>query len=270
MPPMALGAYSAVVDPYYGAVYGGVAPPAPEPATRSVLIVYGFDETLTTPDRVFNLFCVYGNVNKVKMLPNKKGTLIQMGDNTAADYASQNLNGVHVFGQQLQIQYSKHPYIADSRQDHASDPSALPATKDFSSSQLNRFTRPNPNAYKHIYRPSQTLYFSNAPKDFTEDSFMQLFTSQIVTPPIQVKFFSLAANPAKGGEGSERKIGLLEFSSTSAAAEGLMVVNNQRIGTHTIKLAFSQNSINSQSNPNPLSLSGATDYYGGALGGVVA
>jgi RNA recognition motif-containing protein len=261
------------VDPagYYGGAAAYGVPAAAEPATRSVLIVYGFDDTFTTPDRVFNLFCLYGNVNKVKVLPNKKGTLIQMGDNTAADYASQNLNGLQVFGQQLQIQYSKHPYIADSRQDSTADPAAAPTTKDFSSSTLNRFRTPNPNAYKHIYRPSQTIYFSNAPKEYTEDSFLQLFSSQNVVPPVQIKFFSLPANPAKGGEASERRIGLMEFSSPTAAAEALIIANNQRLGSHTLKLAFSQNSINSQSNPNPNTTqlgNPTTEYY--AAGGMGA
>ena len=44
----------------------GAMPPVVEQPTRSVLIVYGFDPNYTTPERIFNLFCLYGNVSKVK------------------------------------------------------------------------------------------------------------------------------------------------------------------------------------------------------------
>lgn len=232
-------AYS--MDDYYR-MYGAAIPPVVEQQpTRSVLIVYGFDPNYMTQDRIFNLFCLYGNVSKIKQLNGNKGTLVQMSENSGADYAIQNLNGLTIFNQQLSIQYSKHPYIADSRHETTADGvPASPASRDFSSSPLNRFTR-NPNAYKHIYKPSQTLYFGNAPKDFNEESFHQLFTRLGAPLPSQTKFFNLPPNEAV--RDNEKKIGLMEFPTIQSAAEALILTNNEKIEGHTLKLAFSANSI---------------------------
>ena len=54
----------------YGPQYGHPPPPPPPPeygphADSPVLMVYGLDQSKMNCDRVFNIFCLYGNVEKV-------------------------------------------------------------------------------------------------------------------------------------------------------------------------------------------------------------
>eukprot|EP01112_Ceratiomyxa_fruticulosa_P016634 TRINITY_DN5060_c0_g1_i1.p1 TRINITY_DN5060_c0_g1~~TRINITY_DN5060_c0_g1_i1.p1 ORF type:complete len:499 (-),score=116.93 TRINITY_DN5060_c0_g1_i1:490-1986(-) len=236
-----------------GSVYGS------DMASRSVLIVYGLDETQMTPDRLFNLFCLYGNVSKIKFLSNKKGTaLVQMGDNMQADFALQHLNNAQLFGHQLQVHYSKHPYIAESRGPADGESSETQATKDFSTTPLNRFTRAHPNAFKHIYKPTSTLYFSNLSKEYTEQQLITLFTTMGAPQPIGVKFFSLTPNPEQQAQGKEeRRIGLIEFNDPMSTAEALAIVNNIKLNGAILRLSFSTNTIN-QHNSQTEGKSGAS------------
>lgn len=66
----------------YGPQYGHPPPPPPPPeygphADSPVLMVYGLDQSKMNCDRVFNIFCLYGNVEKVNGggLPLEDGVL---------------------------------------------------------------------------------------------------------------------------------------------------------------------------------------------------
>ncbi|KAK5577389.1 hypothetical protein RB653_002330 [Dictyostelium firmibasis] len=156
----------------------------------TVLLVHGLDDVVMTCDRIFNLFCVYGNVQRVKILSSKKGAaLVQMEDVHQAEAVIRFYHQMSLFKDTLQINYSKHLSITDSH-----NPESPTLSKDFSQSNLNRFTHPI-NTYKHLYKPSQTLYFSNVPKDFTEANFNQLFQSLNLQKPIGFKIFSAQLAP---------------------------------------------------------------------------
>eukprot|EP01133_Synstelium_polycarpum_P009827 gene9827-11478_t len=216
------------------------------PARTTVLMVYGLDDNIVTCDRLFNLLCIYGNVQKIKILPNKKGAaMVQMEDSQQADTVIKFYNQIALFGQPLLIHYSKHQSITDSH-----NPESASHSRDFTHTSHNRFTHPI-TTYKHLYKPSQTLYFSNVPKDFTEASFIQLFASMNTHKPIGIKNFP--SQPAQAAPGTvadakplvDKIVGLLEFSSPSHALEALVYVNNAQIpGTHSnIRLSFSNSSV---------------------------
>ncbi|KAF2069732.1 hypothetical protein CYY_008945 [Polysphondylium violaceum] len=159
----------------------------------TVLLVHGLDETMMNScDRIFNLFSIYGNVQRVKILTSKKGAaLVQMEDAQQAEAIIRYYHQIPLFNNALQTHYSKHLTITDSH-----NPESPTLSKDYTHSNLNRFSHPI-NTYKHLYKPSQTLYFSNIPKHFTEANFIQLFTSLNAPKPIGFKIFSsqLLASP---------------------------------------------------------------------------
>jgi len=213
---------------------------------RSVLILYNVDERLTC-DTLFNVFCIYGNVIKVKILAKKRpGTaLVQMGNPVFADLAMTSLNGVQIFGKHIQVSYSKHPHIADSRpySDAAQRELQLDdenPTRDYSASQLNRFIRHNSNL-KHIYKPSTVLYFSNAAPSITEETMKQVFASEGSPIPTKVKFFELRRSESVRGH--DKKVGLLEFEDVPTATDAVAICNNKFIEHCTLKLSFSSNVI---------------------------
>ena len=79
----------------------------------SVLLVSNLDESSTTPNKLFTLFGVYGDVVRVKILYQKKHTaLIQFVDAPMADTARKFLDGVVVFGKPISVKTSKHSSVA--------------------------------------------------------------------------------------------------------------------------------------------------------------
>ncbi|NWH83008.1 HNRPL protein, partial [Piaya cayana] len=69
-----------------------------------VLMVYGLDQAKMNCDRVFNIFCLYGNVEKVKFMKSKPGAaMVEMADGYAVDRAITHLNNNFMFGQKLNV-----------------------------------------------------------------------------------------------------------------------------------------------------------------------
>ena len=69
------------------------APPTPSPPPEHgphpdspVLMVYGLDQSKMNCDQVFNVFCLYSNVEKVKVMKSKPGTaMVEMADGYTVD-----------------------------------------------------------------------------------------------------------------------------------------------------------------------------------------
>lgn len=79
-------------------------PPGSPAIPGSVVMVYGLDSQRMSCDRIFNLFCSYGNVWKVKFLLNKPGTaMVHMDSPQAAKSAIQFLSKVKLFGNELEL-----------------------------------------------------------------------------------------------------------------------------------------------------------------------
>eukprot|EP00124_Ichthyophonus_hoferi_P003051 Ihof_evm1s241 gene=Ihof_evmTU1s241 len=151
-----------------------------------VLMVYNLDAKMNC-DRLFNLFCMYGNVAKVKFLPEKPGmAMVQMSDGYAADVAMQSLNDAPMFGTKIELRHSKHPYIAGNQQIKTL-PDGTPATVEYGTSKLNRFLRPDNK--NRLYKPSGQLHFFNAPPGSTPESITQICVDAGITPPMAVKIF---------------------------------------------------------------------------------
>ncbi|KAH3766323.1 heterogeneous nuclear ribonucleoprotein L [Pelomyxa schiedti] len=234
-PNVAVAQVQAAAMDFYRSV--GVEP-------HTVLMVYNVDEKAFTPERLFNLFCLYGNVLKIKCLGTKKGVaMVQMGDSMMAETAKTFLNGATLFSQQLQIVFSRHPYILDSRTSPSDDLSAevqpIPLCKDFSSSPLNRCKTSNP--LRHVYRPSHSLYFNNIPNDFTEENMLAVFQNLHAPLPTTVKFFTKKEPLTPVKDDRNTREGLIEFADAPTATNALCIANNTKVTPLiTLRLAFSK------------------------------
>jgi heterogeneous nuclear ribonucleoprotein L len=62
---------------------------------NKVLIVYGLERMAVNCDKIFNLFCIYGNVMAVKILKGKQ-VLVELQDVEAAKRCVANLNLVRL------------------------------------------------------------------------------------------------------------------------------------------------------------------------------
>jgi len=217
-----------------------------------VAMVYGINLDRMNCDKLFNLFCLYGNVVKVKILTNKLGaSMIQYTDKMSTDIAIRNLNNLTLFGNKFQLSFSKHPFIADASQ-ISRLPDGTPSAVNYADSRNNRFKfiPGGVDIFSRIHPPSKVLHYFNAPADCTEDQLREVFASVEAEIPLKQATF------AKGQRGIEAQIGqgqgksssgLLEFSSMPTAVEALVLANHYTMhreggGAFTLKLAFSPSS----------------------------
>uniref|UniRef100_A0A8C0YRM1 Polypyrimidine tract binding protein 2b n=1 Tax=Cyprinus carpio carpio TaxID=630221 RepID=A0A8C0YRM1_CYPCA len=133
--------------------------------------------SMVTPQSLFTLFGVYGDVQRVKILYNKKDSaLIQMSDGNQAQLAMSHLNGQKMYGKIIRVTLSKHQTVQLPRE--GLDDQGL--TKDFTSSPLHRFKKPGSKNFQNIFPPSATLHLSNIP-----DRKMALLQTSTVEEAIQ-------------------------------------------------------------------------------------
>lgn len=210
------------------------------PASSSVAMVSGLHPAKMNCTRIFNLFCLYGNIEKVKFMKSVPGTaLVEMGDEYAVDRAITHLNSIKVFSKRLNVCVSKQHAVIPSQVFELEDGSS--SYKDFAMTRNNRFTSAGQASKNIIQPPSCVLHFYNVPPCIREDDLQRLCTEHDVPGFIKYKVFD--AKPS-----SKTISGLLEFDSKTHAVEVLTVLNHYQIripngsNPYTLKLCFSTSS----------------------------
>ncbi|GFG32383.1 hypothetical protein Cfor_04363, partial [Coptotermes formosanus] len=209
--------------------YGpGTIPQAPGgpntsvPQQGSVMMVYGLDPEKSNADKLFNIFCLYGNVLRVKFLKTKEGcAMVQMGDGLAVERCVQNLNNVSLMGSKLQLGFSKQAFLSDVLNPHTL-PDKSPSFKDFMGNKNNRFLNPTMASKNRIQPPSKILHFFNTPPHMTEEMLAKVFEEKQAPCPKTIKLF-----PLKSADRSSS--GLLEFEDVGDALMALMLCNHAGI-----------------------------------------
>ncbi|XP_010869707.1 polypyrimidine tract-binding protein 1 isoform X2 [Esox lucius] len=194
-----------------------------------VMLVSNLNPERVTPQCLFILFGVYGDVMRVKILFNKKeNALIQMTDGTQAQLAMSHLNGQRLHGKALRVTLSKHTNVQLPREGHEDQG----LTKDYSNSPLHRFKKPGSKNYSNIFPPSATLHLSNIPPSVVEDDLKMLFASS----GAMVKAFKFFQK--------DRKMALVQMGSVEEAIESLIEFHNHDLGeNHHLRVSFSKSTI---------------------------
>uniref|UniRef100_A0A8P4KNV9 RRM domain-containing protein n=1 Tax=Dicentrarchus labrax TaxID=13489 RepID=A0A8P4KNV9_DICLA len=200
--------------PQSSSSYSGHAP-------SSVAMVSGLHPSKMNCTRIFNLFCLYGNIEKVKFMKSVPGTaLVEMGDEYAVDRAITHLNSIKVFGKRLNVCVSKQHAVIPSQVFELEDGSS--SYKDFAMTRNNRFSSAGQASKNIIQPPSAVLHYYNVPPCISQDHLLRLCTEHDV--PGFVKFKMFDAKPS-----SKTISGLLEFDSKTEAVEVLTVLNHYQI-----------------------------------------
>uniref|UniRef100_A0A1A8EJC2 Heterogeneous nuclear ribonucleoprotein L-like n=2 Tax=Nothobranchius korthausae TaxID=1143690 RepID=A0A1A8EJC2_9TELE len=207
--------------------YGPHCPLLPLPAnSSSVAMVSGLNPTKSNCSHIFNLFCLYGNVEKVKFMKSVPGTaLVEMGDEYAVDRAVTHLNGI------------KQAVIPSQVFELADGSSSY---QDFSLTRNNRFNSTH-SSRNIIQPPAAVLHFYNAPPTLSQHQLLKLCSEHDVPTFTKFKVFDAKTS-------SKTLSGLLEFSSKTEAVEALTVLNHHQIripsssSPFTLKLCFSTSS----------------------------
>jgi len=194
-----------------------------------VLLVSNLNPERVTPQCLFILFGVYGDVMRVKILFNKKeNALIQMADGTQAQLAMSHLNGQKLHGRAMRVTLSKHTAVQLPREGHEDQG----LTKDYGNSPLHRFKKPGSKNYSNIFPPSSTLHLSNIPPSVVEDDLKMLFnsTGNLVKG---FKFFQ-----------KDHKMALIQMGSVDEAIQCLIEFHNHDLGeNHHLRVSFSKSTI---------------------------
>ncbi|XP_062290315.1 polypyrimidine tract-binding protein 3-like [Scomber scombrus] len=240
LPPYGAAAFPSSFHQHTGmsmAVPGSlVSPPrvslqvAPPPG-HSVLLVSNLNPESVTPQCLFILFGVYGDVQRVKILFNKQeNALVQMSDGTQAQLAMSHLNGQRLHGNVIRVTLSKHPVVQLPRGGAGQDEQTL--TRDFSGSALHRFKKPGSKNFNNIFPPSATLHLSNIPSTVGDDVLKDLFSSAGFTVKA-FKFFQ-----------KDRKMALMQLASVEEAIEALIALHDQQLDHNQhLRVSFSKSTI---------------------------
>ncbi|XP_053099323.1 heterogeneous nuclear ribonucleoprotein L-like isoform X2 [Hemicordylus capensis] len=206
----------------------------------SVVMVSGLHPQKMNCSRVFNLFCLYGNIEKVKFMKTIPGTaLVEMGDEYAVERAVTHLNNVKLFGKRLNVCVSKQHSVVPSQIFELEDGTS--SYKDFAMSKNNRFTSAGQASKNIIQPPSCVLHYYNVPLCVTEETFVKLCDDHEVLTFIKYKVFD--PKPS-----AKTLSGLLEWECKTDAVEALTVLNHYQIrvpngsNPYTLKLCFSTSS----------------------------
>eukprot|EP00245_Coleochaete_scutata_P008098 TRINITY_DN240_c0_g1_i1.p1 TRINITY_DN240_c0_g1~~TRINITY_DN240_c0_g1_i1.p1 ORF type:complete len:476 (-),score=95.34 TRINITY_DN240_c0_g1_i1:459-1886(-) len=203
------------------AAFGGTLPPGVTGTNeRCTILVSNLDEMKVDPDKLFNLFSNYGNVMRIKMLQNKPDhALVQMQDGLQAELAVNFLKGISLFGKRMDVNFSKHPQINTS-----------PDTRDYSTSNLNRFTRNAAKNYRHCCAPTRMIHCSALPPDVTVETI-----TEYLSPHGQIVGAKVYESQPAG-----KKQALVQFGTEEQATEALVSKHASPFNGTAIRLAFSK------------------------------
>jgi len=199
-------------------------PPAqwPQAIQGSPVVIVSGLSTNCTPDILFTLFGVYGDVKRVKIMYNKRDVgLVQFFDPTQARTACENLSGAQLFDSLLRVNESKHAQISMPTEESQ-------FTKDYENSNLHRYRRGVKNA-KNICPPSPMLHVSNIPESAqtSDETLKPLFETHG-----EVKSFRFFEN--------DRRMAIVEMADTATATHALISLHNTAVADKLIKVSFSK------------------------------
>lgn len=197
-----------------------------------VLMIYNLDPSMD-PAKLYNLLCIYGNVVKIKFLVRKQGTaMVEFQDPHYARTVKENLAKTTVCGKEIDIHYSKATSIGGSPGADTLENGSEAFVAYEPTNPGHRFRR-GPGG--QVYRPSNTVFFSNAPPGCTMELLQSECLKNTTHAPVNHVFFA---------KDQERKAsGLIEYASIVDATNVIVHCNNITIktdkGLFTVKLNFS-------------------------------
>lgn len=191
----------------------------PVPTTLSegsaLLIICGLNLNNMNCDRLFNLFCLYGNVLQVKYLYYEGGSaIVQMGDAASADRAVYHLDGMTIFNTRMTISYYRQECNEGVSETFNMFDNSL-SFKTYIHSKNNRFENVNITSKKshEPQPPSRILHFYNTPPDLRQQDLQIIFPS------------SVGARLVRNKSGNSSS-GHLHFDTMNDAIEALVLFNH--------------------------------------------
>jgi len=197
---------------------------------RSPVVLVSKLDDKVTPEVLFTLFGVYGDVIRVKILFNKRDTaLVQLASGQQADYARQNLNGCPLYGQEIQVANSKHQTIQMPREAEGKE-----LTRDFMGSEFHRYKKKTYINPKNVNLPSAVLHVANIHESVSEQELRELFQSASPNARVAVEFFK-----------TNRSQAYIALGSVAEGVNALINFHNFKVREYPLRVSFSPKAIES-------------------------
>ncbi|XP_064947397.1 polypyrimidine tract-binding protein homolog 3-like isoform X3 [Musa acuminata AAA Group] len=185
---------------------------------RCTLLATNLNPDKIDEDKLFNLFSIYGNIVRIKLLRNKPDhALVQMGDGFQAELAVHFLKGALLFGKRLELNFSKYPNITPAADTH-----------EYAGSSLNRFNNNAVKNYKYCCSPTKMIHLSSLPQDVSEEDIVTHLEEHGTI--VNVKLFEV----------NGKKQALVLFEDEEQATEALVCKHANTIDRSVIRISFSQ------------------------------
>lgn len=215
-----------------GSSYGGYG--GSNEDRSCVMLVYGLEPPKWNCERLFNLICQYGNVNKIFFMKAKPNTaMVEMGSPEGVENVTRNLHNVEAFGEKLRFDVSKkHIRINNNPPEFVMTDGSSSVKEYYNERNMNRFLTTETSRKNRIIHPSKVVHFFNIPK-ISDTDLANLFRNAGAVVPTQIKWM-----PPKN-EAKVQGVGLCYFDNVEDATEAMILVNHQPVDQRNIKLCFS-------------------------------
>uniref|UniRef100_A0A1I8J6P4 RRM domain-containing protein n=1 Tax=Macrostomum lignano TaxID=282301 RepID=A0A1I8J6P4_9PLAT len=188
----------------------------------TVVMAYNLPPGLTCQN-IFNITCLYGNVARVKFLKSREGcAMVQMGTSEQSGYVVDNLSGLTIYGQKVEVCRSKQPEVQVASKPELME-NGTPISVCYEDSVNNRFKRPDMFTKSRLVAPTKTLHFFNFPLGVTENDLRQFFLQHGGPLPDKAVVFKPKQQDQRAA------IGLVEFDTVENAVLALMRSNHAEV-----------------------------------------
>lgn len=192
--------------------------------TSKVVFLHNLGEG-ATPDLLFNLFSLYGNVMSIKIFQKRSDmALVEYEDSKQALTAKNYLGNLPFLRKLLLVSISRNTFISVPTNPRAE------YYKDFSKSSFHRYKVAGSKNFRNMFPPSCVLHLSNTPEDLGQADFKELFKRDA-----EIVAFKRI--------GEDHRMALVKFNTLEDAVEVLVRNHNISINGSYLKVAFSKASM---------------------------
>eukprot|EP00918_Siedleckia_nematoides_P035734 GHVU01077647.1.p1 GENE.GHVU01077647.1~~GHVU01077647.1.p1 ORF type:complete len:226 (+),score=58.84 GHVU01077647.1:44-679(+) len=202
-----------------------------------VIICHNLSAEGSSVQKLFNLFSLFGNVTRVKILRDKPDTaMVQFSQALYATVAYNLLKGCEYFGKEIQIAYSKNQEVKmpPSNILEQGEDLAQAKTRAFTSRDQRYGSGEAMDKYlKAACRPTNTLFVANINEAVSIEEVISAISQH-------GRVWKYEVRPPK--EGGTRKTAIIEMASQMEAMVALCHLHDTKIKEKgdSVKLAFSK------------------------------
>ncbi|KAF5394982.1 Polypyrimidine tract-binding protein 3 [Paragonimus heterotremus] len=211
-----------------GSFMGGLAAKEEtgRPIQSPVVYVSNLNKERVTPDTLFLLFGVYGDVQRVKILHNKKDSaMVQLADCLQAQAACNFLDKCPLYGKSIRCTLSKNMTVTipvpGKDDSEASAENINQLNREYVGHRLHRFRRGNPRNIQNLCPPSKVLHITNLPADVSEEDITDAFIRISGCPVDNIKLFKSAKPRA-----------LVQLADVEKAITALLAMHDYELETN--------------------------------------